>query len=156
MEELIIKYDHDEGHVIEAITVKKADITKLGIPSDDTGMTSVEIKGSGNAITTASYDEVSRVLTLTKGATYTSNEGTITGVTAGASLSGSGTNGNVTISHNAGSAVNKAMKLYKFSTDETSHISGVTEVTKEDILTLGISTYEALSNAEIEAICTIA
>ena len=145
-----------EGHVIDAIAVKKADITNLGIPSEDTGMTSVEIKGSGNAITTATYDTENRALILTKGATYTSNEGTITGVTAGASLLGSGTSGNVTISHNTGSAINKTMKLYKFSTDETSHVSSVTEVTKEDILTLGIPTYEALSNAEIEAICTIA
>ena len=145
-----------EGHVVDAVEVKKIDITKLGIPSEDTGMTSVEIKGSGNAITTATYDTENRTLILTKGATYTSNEGTITGVTAGTSLSGSGTSGNVTISHNTGSAVNKTMKFYKFSTDETSHVSGVTEVTKEDILALGISTYEALSDAEIEAICAIA
>ena len=145
-----------EGHVIDAVAVDKTDITKLGIPSEDTGMTSVEIKGSGNAITTATYDTENRALILTKGATYTSNEDTITGVTAGASLSGGGTSGNVTISHNAGSATNKAIKLYKFSTDETSHVSSVIEATKEDILALGISTYEALSDAEIEAICTIA
>lgn len=39
-------------------------------PNTDTGATSVEVTGSGNAITTASYDESSRKLTLTKGATY--------------------------------------------------------------------------------------
>lgn len=37
----------------------------------DTGATSVEVVGSGNAVTEASYDAVSRKLTLTMGATYT-------------------------------------------------------------------------------------
>ena len=36
----------------------------------DTGMTSVEVTGTGNAITVASYDATGRKLTLTKGATY--------------------------------------------------------------------------------------
>ena len=37
----------------------------------DTGATSVEVVGSGNAVTQASYDAASRKLTLTMGATYT-------------------------------------------------------------------------------------
>lgn len=36
----------------------------------DTGMTSVEVTGDGNAVTVASYDAAGRRLTLTKGATY--------------------------------------------------------------------------------------
>lgn len=36
----------------------------------DTGMTSVEVTGSGNAVTAAVYDSNGRKLTLTKGATY--------------------------------------------------------------------------------------
>lgn len=36
----------------------------------DTGMTSVEVTGTGNAITAAVYDATGRKLTLTKGATY--------------------------------------------------------------------------------------
>ena len=36
----------------------------------DTGMTSVEVTGDGNAITAAVYDAAGRKLTLTKGATY--------------------------------------------------------------------------------------
>lgn len=36
----------------------------------DTGMTSVEVTGTGNAITAAVYDASGRKLTLTKGATY--------------------------------------------------------------------------------------
>ena len=36
----------------------------------DTGMTSVEVTGNGNAITVASYDAAGRKLILTKGATY--------------------------------------------------------------------------------------
>lgn len=36
----------------------------------DTGITSVEVTGSGNAVTAAVYDATGRKLTLTKGATY--------------------------------------------------------------------------------------
>lgn len=49
-----------------------------GVPSwqddanTDTGATSVEVTGTGNAVTTASYDAAARKLTLTKGATYSS------------------------------------------------------------------------------------
>lgn len=37
----------------------------------DTGATSIEVVGSGNAVTDASYDTVTRKITLTKGATHT-------------------------------------------------------------------------------------
>lgn len=37
----------------------------------DTGATSVEVVGSGNAVTAASYDAVTRKITFNKGATYT-------------------------------------------------------------------------------------
>ena len=37
----------------------------------DTGATSVEVTGTGNAVTTATYNASTRKLTLTKGATYT-------------------------------------------------------------------------------------
>lgn len=72
----------------------------------------VTVGGSGNAVTTASFSGT--VLTLTKGATYD------------------------TYSHPAGSGASKSTGLYKFSTDSTSHISGVTAVTKSDITALGI------------------
>ena len=72
----------------------------------------VTVKGSGNAVTTASFSGT--VLTLTKGATYNN------------------------YSHPAGSGASKSTGLYKFSTDSTSHISGVTAVTKSDITALGI------------------
>lgn len=45
---------------------------------------------------------------------------------------------NSTYSHPTGSAANKVLGLYKFSTDATSHISSVSTVTKEDITKLGI------------------
>lgn len=41
-------------------------------------------------------------------------------------------------SHPTGSAANKALGFYKFSTDATSHISSVSTVTKDDITKLGI------------------
>ena len=72
----------------------------------------VTVGGSGNAVTTASFSGT--VLTLTKGATYNN------------------------YSHPAGSGASKSTGLYKFSTDITSHISGVTAVTKSDITALGI------------------
>ena len=37
----------------------------------DTGATSIEVTGDGNAVTVAAYDAGSRKITLTKGATYT-------------------------------------------------------------------------------------
>lgn len=72
----------------------------------------VTVAGSGNAVTTASVS--GDTLTLTKGATYNNYV------------------------HPAGSAPSKASGFYKFSTDSTSHISGVTAVTKADITALGI------------------
>lgn len=72
----------------------------------------VTVGGSGNAVTTASFSGT--VLTLTKGATYNN------------------------YSHPAGSGASKSTGLYKFSTDSTSHIRGVTAVTKSDITALGI------------------
>jgi hypothetical protein len=72
----------------------------------------VTVRGSGNAVTAASFSGT--VLTLTKGATYNN------------------------YSHPAGSGASKSTGLYKFSTDSTSHISGVTAVTKSDITALGI------------------
>ena len=72
----------------------------------------VTVGGSGNAVTTASFSGT--VLTLTKEATYNN------------------------YSHPAGSGASKSTGLYKFSTDSTSHIRGVTAVTKSDITALGI------------------
>lgn len=76
----------------------------------------VTVGGSGNAVTTASFSGT--VLTLTKGATYNN------------------------YSHPAGSGASKSTGLYKFSTDSTSHISGVTAVTKSDITALGIPSFD--------------
>lgn len=45
---------------------------------------------------------------------------------------------NSTYSHPTGSAANKVLGLYKFSTDATSHISSASAVTKNDITKLGI------------------
>lgn len=72
----------------------------------------VAVGGSGNAITTALFSGT--VLTLVRGARYNN------------------------YSHPAGSGASKSIGLYKFSTDGTSHISGVTAVTKSDITALGI------------------
>lgn len=101
------------------ISLTKSDVTTaLGYtpPSTDkdTGATSITVSGSGNAVTSATYDASTRTITLTKGATYNN------------------------YSHPAGSGASKKSGFYKFSTDGTSHISEVTAVTKADITGLGI------------------
>lgn len=48
-------------------------VTMPANPNTDTGATSVAVSGSGNAVTTASYDASSRKLTLTKGTTFLTN-----------------------------------------------------------------------------------
>lgn len=101
----------DKGRVTSAA---EYEITLPADTNTDTGATSVTVTGSGNAVTTASYDADTRKLTLTKGATYNN------------------------YSHPTGNAPSKASGLYKFSTDATSHINGVTAVTKADITALGI------------------
>lgn len=58
-------------------------------------ITTVTTTGTGNAVTAISASN--GALTVTKGATYSNNAGTITGVTAGIGLSGGGTTGNITI-----------------------------------------------------------
>ena len=88
------------------------------VPSDavftDTGVTSVDVTGSGNAITFASYDASTRKLTLTKGATYN----------------------NYTYSHPTNTAYNSG--LYKITVDNLGHVTAATAVTKADITGLGI------------------
>lgn len=65
----------------------------------------ISVTGSGNAITAASYDENTRTLTLTKGASYTNNTGDITGVTAGKGLTGGATSGTATLNVGAGAGI---------------------------------------------------
>ena len=63
------------------------------------------VSGSGNTITAASYDENTRTLTLTKGASYTNNTGDITGVIAGKGLTGGATSGTATLNVGAGAGI---------------------------------------------------
>lgn len=57
-------------YVSEINCLAKWDGSKYVQINRDTGMTSVEVVGDGNALTAAVYDEAGRKLTLTKGATY--------------------------------------------------------------------------------------
>ena len=66
-----VKYDA-QGHITGTSAITKADITGLGIPGSDTdtGATSVEVTGDGNAVTSAEYNASTRKITLTKGTTF--------------------------------------------------------------------------------------
>lgn len=57
-------------YVADINCLAKWDGSKYVQINRDTGMTSVEVTGEGNAVTAAVYDEAGRKLTLTKGATY--------------------------------------------------------------------------------------
>lgn len=57
-------------YVTDINCLAKWDGSKYVQINRDTGMTSVEVTGEGNAVTAAVYDETGRKLTLTKGATY--------------------------------------------------------------------------------------
>ena len=51
-------------------TANQAGDTSFSIIDNDTGATSVEVTGAGNAVTAASYDAPTRKLTLTKGTSF--------------------------------------------------------------------------------------
>lgn len=89
------------------VAADKSGYLAVNVPwsNTDTGVTSVEITGTGNAITGASYDSTTRKLTLTKGATYSNNNGDITGVVAGQGLINGGTSGTVTLDIGAGTGI---------------------------------------------------
>ena len=56
------------GQVLTSQGVNKTPI--WATPNADTGATSVGVTGTGNAVTTASYDASTRKITLTKGTTF--------------------------------------------------------------------------------------
>lgn len=95
-----VTYDA-QGH----ITGKGSIALKLPAnPNVDTGATSVEVTGTGNAITTATYDASTRKITLTKGATY--NNYSLPA--AGTSLGGIKTGGVATITDGVITAISGA------------------------------------------------
>ena len=61
-------------YVTDLNVLAKWDGTKYVQINLDTGATSVEVVGDGNAVTSASYNATTRKLTLTKGATYATPE----------------------------------------------------------------------------------
>ena len=97
------------GHVSSVTTVSKADITGLGIPSENTTYTFTST-GTGNAITSMSVSGTT--ITFTKGATYNNySHPTYTSQESG---------------------------LYKITVNGTGHVSGTATVSKADITNLGI------------------
>ena len=70
-----------KGHVV-GITVSSGKIPA----NPDSGATSVEVTGTGNAVTTASYSSSTRKLTLTKGATFLTSHQSLASYTPTASM----------------------------------------------------------------------
>ena len=103
----------------------------------DTGATSIEVTGSGNAVTAATYDASSRKITLTKGATY--NNYSLPN--AGISLGGVKTGGVATISGGQITAISKA----------TSADSATTATKVGKSLTVGSKTYDGSSAVTVSA-----
>lgn len=89
--------------------------TKL---SDAINSTSTSLAATANAVKKA-YDLA---------ASKTSNVGTITGVTAGAGLTGGGTSGNITIGHSNSITAITTEDLYKIKFDDQGHITGALSV----------------------------
>lgn len=85
----------------------------------DTPMT-VTTTGSGNAVTAVSASGTT--ITVTKGATYSNNVGTITGVTAGTGMSGGGTSGVVTLNHSNAVTAQTTQAVYPIKIDAQGHI----------------------------------
>ena len=98
-----VTYDA-QGHITNKGTTT---MTMPANPNVDTGATSVEVVGDGNAITTAAYNSSTRKLTLTKGATY--NNYSLPN--AGTSLGGVKNGGVATISSGLITAISEAAKV---------------------------------------------
>ena len=65
--------------IAHTFTANQAGDTSFSITDSDTGATSVEVTGAGNAVTAASYDAPTRKLTLTKGTTFLTHHQDISG-----------------------------------------------------------------------------
>jgi hypothetical protein len=63
-----------QGSGAAAVTTDSSGVITISSTDTDTGATSVEVTGSGNAITAASYDANIRKITLTRDATYTTED----------------------------------------------------------------------------------
>lgn len=105
-------------------------IPLVGIATtNDAGLMSATDKSNLDANTTARHSHTNKeVLDATEESYTTAEKNKLAGITAGAN----------NYSHPAGNAASKSSGLYKFSTDSTSHIKGVTAVAKADITALGI------------------
>lgn len=126
------------GEIASGITISKAQIRDLDF--EDTGATSVEITGTGNAVTAATYDADTRKLTLTKGATY--NNYSLPN--AGNSLGGVKTGGVATISGGQITAISKA------TTADSATTAGTAEKVANK-LTIGSKTYDGSTAISISA-----
>ncbi len=104
----------------------------------DTGATSVEVTGSGNAITTASYDATTRKITLTKGETFA-------------------TKAQLDAAVGASTDASTAITLYgvkKYAQEQAAAVLGTDQDDKDDNTVFGAKAYadDAVANATSELI----
>ena len=118
----------NEGHVVSTLEVTKSDITKLGIPSENTTYNVFSTSANGLVPKPNSTD-------TTK---FLRGDGTWATVSSGG-----------TYTHPSYTA--KASGLYKITVDSTGHVSATTSVTKSDITSLNIpsenTTYNVFSTS---------
>jgi hypothetical protein len=93
------------GHVSAVATITKADITGLGIPSENTTYT-MTTTGTGNAVTAVSLGSDNKI-TVTKGATYNN--------------------------YSHPSYTSQESGLYKITVDGTGHVSSTTTASISDL-----------------------
>ena len=94
------------GHVSSTTTVSKADITGLGIPSENTTYT-ITTTGDGNAVTAVGLSGTT--ITVTKGASYNN--------------------------YSHPTYTSQELGFYKISVDGTGHVSSTSAITDKDIKT---------------------
>lgn len=131
------------------------------MPEVDTGATSIGMSGNGNAVTGASYDELTRKITLTKGATYTPASRTINGKALSTNISLTASDVSALASSLKGAAngvatldANSKVPVAQLPTVTTSSNGAMTAADK--IKLDGLEATISITDDEIDAICTSA
>lgn len=128
----------DTANVAAAGALMDSEVTNLAqVKAFDSADYATAAQGSLADSALQSGDNVSA---LTNDAGYTTNVGTITGVTAGSGITGGGTSGTVTVSHadtSAQASVNNSGRTFiqDITLDTYGHVTGIVSATDADTFT---------------------